>query len=39
MKFRNYLYVFIIIILGGYIFIQINTVIKELEIKKDEITK
>ena len=39
MKFRNYLYVFIIIITGGYIFTQINTGNKELENKKDEITK
>ena len=39
MKFRNYLYVFIIIITAGYIFTQINTGNKELENKKDEITK
>ena len=39
MKFRNYLYVFIIVIAGGYIFTQINTGNKELENKKDEITK
>ena len=37
MKFRNYLYVFIIVIAGGYIFTQINTGNKELENKKDEI--
>ena len=39
MKFRNYIYVFIIVIAGGYIFTQINTGNKELENKKDEITK
>ena len=39
MKFRNYLYVFIIVIAGGYIFTQTNTGNKELENKKDEIIK
>ena len=39
MKFRNYLYIFIILIAGVFIFTQTYTGNEELENKKDQIIK